>query len=87
MRGDQKTPHYIKVDWDKWVDEDDDGMLRILMFNDDYASSNVSTMPLWPYCRVLCCLIKCCSISIIRETILHRQCISQAKVEALNWSL
>ncbi|XP_020106350.1 uncharacterized protein OsI_027940-like [Ananas comosus] len=25
LRGDQKTPHYIKVDWDKWVDEDDDG--------------------------------------------------------------
>ncbi|XP_077218457.1 uncharacterized protein OsI_027940-like [Tasmannia lanceolata] len=22
--GDDKTPHYVKVDWDKWVDEDDD---------------------------------------------------------------
>ncbi|KAK2654184.1 hypothetical protein Ddye_014040, partial [Dipteronia dyeriana] len=22
--GDGKTPHYIKVDWDKWVDEDED---------------------------------------------------------------
>ncbi|KAI3506640.1 hypothetical protein L2E82_19851 [Cichorium intybus] len=22
--GDAKTPHYVKVDWDKWVDEDDD---------------------------------------------------------------
>ncbi|KAJ8623212.1 hypothetical protein MRB53_031741 [Persea americana] len=22
--GDEKTPHYVKVDWDKWVDEDDD---------------------------------------------------------------
>lgn len=25
LRGDAKTPHYVKVDWDKWVDEDDDG--------------------------------------------------------------
>ncbi|XP_008775907.2 uncharacterized protein OsI_027940-like [Phoenix dactylifera] len=25
LRGDEKTPHYVKVDWDKWVDEDDDG--------------------------------------------------------------
>ncbi|KAL5706718.1 prostaglandin-E synthase [Ranunculus cassubicifolius] len=24
LRGDQKTPHYVKVDWDKWADEDDD---------------------------------------------------------------
>ncbi|GMH02611.1 hypothetical protein Nepgr_004450 [Nepenthes gracilis] len=24
LRGDGKLPHYIKVDWDKWVDEDDD---------------------------------------------------------------
>ncbi|XP_074557836.1 uncharacterized protein OsI_027940-like [Curcuma longa] len=23
--GEGKTPHYVKVDWDKWVDEDDDG--------------------------------------------------------------
>ncbi|KAL7198940.1 hypothetical protein ACSBR2_021267 [Camellia fascicularis] len=23
-RGDDKVPHYVKVDWDKWVDEDDD---------------------------------------------------------------
>ena len=22
--GDGKTPHYVKVDWDKWVDEDED---------------------------------------------------------------
>ena len=20
-----KAPHYVKVDWDKWVDEDDEG--------------------------------------------------------------
>ncbi|XP_051132189.1 uncharacterized protein OsI_027940-like [Andrographis paniculata] len=24
LRGDGKPPHYLKVDWDKWVDEDDD---------------------------------------------------------------
>ncbi|XP_021820110.1 uncharacterized protein OsI_027940 [Prunus avium] len=24
LRGDEKTPHYVKVDWDKWVDEDED---------------------------------------------------------------
>lgn len=24
LRGNAKTPHYVKVDWDKWVDEDDD---------------------------------------------------------------
>ncbi|KAJ4727666.1 HSP20-like chaperone [Melia azedarach] len=24
LRGEGKTPHYIKVDWDKWVDEDED---------------------------------------------------------------
>ncbi|XP_073054245.1 uncharacterized protein OsI_027940-like isoform X2 [Primulina eburnea] len=24
LRGGEKTPHYVKVDWDKWVDEDDD---------------------------------------------------------------
>ena len=27
LRGDGKMPHYIKVDWDKWVDEDDDNGL------------------------------------------------------------
>ncbi|XP_044491657.1 uncharacterized protein OsI_027940-like isoform X2 [Mangifera indica] len=27
LRGDGKTPHYIKVDWDKWVDEDEDNGL------------------------------------------------------------
>ncbi|KAL7585253.1 uncharacterized protein Os08g0359500 [Lactuca sativa] len=24
LSGDGKTPHYVKVDWDKWADEDDD---------------------------------------------------------------
>lgn len=24
LRGDGKPPHYVKVDWDKWADEDDD---------------------------------------------------------------
>ncbi|CAL9068786.1 unnamed protein product [Musa banksii] len=25
LRGDGKAPHYVKVDWDKWVDEDANG--------------------------------------------------------------
>ncbi|KAL5701253.1 prostaglandin-E synthase [Ranunculus cassubicifolius] len=25
LRGDEKTPHFVKVDWDKWADEDDEG--------------------------------------------------------------
>lgn len=24
LRGEGKPPHYVKVDWDKWVDEDED---------------------------------------------------------------
>lgn len=24
LRGDGKPPHYVKVDWDKWADEDED---------------------------------------------------------------
>lgn len=24
LGGSEKTPHYVKVDWDKWVDKDDD---------------------------------------------------------------
>ncbi|XP_076915862.1 uncharacterized protein OsI_027940-like isoform X2 [Bidens hawaiensis] len=24
LAGDAKTPHYVKLDWDKWADEDDD---------------------------------------------------------------
>nr|GEY53809.1 putative HSP20-like chaperone [Tanacetum cinerariifolium] len=27
LKGDAKTPHYVKVDWDKWVDEDDEAGL------------------------------------------------------------
>ncbi|KAF7818211.1 CS domain protein [Senna tora] len=27
LRGEGKPPHYVKVDWDKWVDEDDDNGL------------------------------------------------------------
>ena len=26
LSGDGKAPHYVKVDWDKWMDEDDDGL-------------------------------------------------------------
>lgn len=30
LRGDGKPPHYVKVDWDKWVDEDeDDGSMHV----------------------------------------------------------
>ncbi|KAJ6799100.1 Uncharacterized protein M6B38_209455 [Iris pallida] len=25
LSGDAKTPHYLKVDWDKWADEDEEG--------------------------------------------------------------
>ncbi|KAJ1394989.1 HSP20-like chaperone [Sesbania bispinosa] len=24
LKGEGKPPHYVKVDWDKWVDEDED---------------------------------------------------------------
>jgi len=24
LRAEGKTPHYVKVDWDKWVDEDEE---------------------------------------------------------------
>lgn len=34
LRGNDKAPHYVKVDWDKWVDEDDDttGIFYNLLF-------------------------------------------------------
>lgn len=32
LRGDSKTPHYIKVDWDKWADEDEDGNVSYFHF-------------------------------------------------------
>ena len=33
VRGDEKTPHYVKVDWDKWADEDDDnGVIFMKLF-------------------------------------------------------
>lgn len=31
LRGDEKI-HYVKVDWDKWVDEDDDDAGKIILF-------------------------------------------------------
>lgn len=32
LKGDAKTPHYVKADWDKWVDEDDEaGMLYAVL--------------------------------------------------------
>jgi hypothetical protein len=39
VRDDQKAPHFVKVDWDKWVDEDDDGMLPTKCFI--YRSNNL----------------------------------------------
>lgn len=32
LRGDGKTPHYIKVDWDKWADEDEEGNISYFQF-------------------------------------------------------
>jgi cytosolic prostaglandin-E synthase len=32
LRGGGKTPHYIKVDWDKWADEDEDGNISCFSF-------------------------------------------------------
>lgn len=32
LRGDGKTPHYVKVDWDKWVDEDEDNGIMNSLF-------------------------------------------------------
>ena len=29
LRGEGKTPHYVKVDWDKWVDEDEEEGMHI----------------------------------------------------------
>lgn len=29
LRGEGKTPHYVKVDWDKWVDEDEDEGIHV----------------------------------------------------------
>ncbi|KAJ0985760.1 hypothetical protein J5N97_004116 [Dioscorea zingiberensis] len=37
LRGDGKTPHYVKVDWDKWMDEDDDGPEKIDMGGMDFS--------------------------------------------------
>jgi hypothetical protein len=33
VRDDQRAPHFVKVDWDKWVDEDDDGMLCTFLYS------------------------------------------------------
>lgn len=30
LRGEGKPPHYVKVDWDKWVDEDEDNGINYL---------------------------------------------------------
>ncbi|XP_072989943.1 uncharacterized protein OsI_027940-like isoform X1 [Typha latifolia] len=38
LRGDGKTPHYIKVDWDKWVDEDDDAGDKLDLGGMDFSN-------------------------------------------------
>ncbi|KAL0418833.1 UNVERIFIED_CONTAM: putative protein OsI [Sesamum radiatum] len=39
LRGNEKAPHYVKVDWDKWVDEDDDtALLNVFRFNLPYRN-------------------------------------------------
>lgn len=38
LRGDAKTPHYVKVDWDKWVDKDDTGTNDLGMEDMDFSS-------------------------------------------------
>lgn len=35
LRGNEKTPHNVKVDWDKWVDEDDDTGMFYNVFSYD----------------------------------------------------
>lgn len=35
LSGEGKPPHYVKVDWDKWVDEDEDNGMH--MFNPCYS--------------------------------------------------
>lgn len=40
LKGDDKVPHYVKVDWDKWADEDDDA--GILLASLLFISSNSS---------------------------------------------
>ncbi|KAI3931636.1 hypothetical protein MKW92_030792 [Papaver armeniacum] len=33
LRGSEKPPHYLKIDWDKWVDEDEaDGLIDYSVF-------------------------------------------------------
>ncbi|CAL9203619.1 uncharacterized protein OsI_027940-like [Musa acuminata AAA Group] len=40
LRGDGKAPHYLKVDWDKWVDEDDDGPGDLDLGGMDFSNFN-----------------------------------------------
>lgn len=33
LRGEGKAPHYVKVDWDKWADEDEDEGMYFCFFD------------------------------------------------------
>lgn len=64
LRGDGKAPHYIKVDWDKWADEDEDNGLLFLYFILSssfflFLSRNISgkCMPVnWKFINFYCLL-------------------------------
>ncbi|XP_076946536.1 uncharacterized protein OsI_027940-like [Bidens hawaiensis] len=46
LSGDAKTPHYVKVDWDKWADEDDDaGPADLDMGGMDFSKFGGMGMP------------------------------------------
>lgn len=48
LRGDEKTPHYVKVDWDKWVDEDEEnGMHAFVSFPGLLLVHFIVTYPLF----------------------------------------
>ncbi|KAM0938036.1 putative CS domain, HSP20-like chaperone [Dioscorea sansibarensis] len=38
LSGDGKAPHYVKVDWDKWMDEDDDGHDKVNLGGMDFSN-------------------------------------------------
>ncbi|WCJ21344.1 Co-chaperone protein p23-1 [Euphorbia peplus] len=46
LRADGKLPHYVKIDWDKWVDEDeDDGQAaNVDMGGMDFSNFNMGDM-------------------------------------------
>ncbi|XP_021755997.1 uncharacterized protein At3g03773-like isoform X2 [Chenopodium quinoa] len=40
LKSEEKTPPYLKVDWNKWRDEDDEESDSELAYNDDTAADN-----------------------------------------------